>query len=46
MSSGAKGEAGKVGGWGANENRMAVRAQQPESEKGVDPFDKFFHPVW
>jgi DNA uptake protein ComE-like DNA-binding protein len=35
----------KVGGWGANENRMATRAQQPESEKGVDPFDKFFHPV-
>ena len=34
----------KVGGWGANEDRMAVRAQQPESEKGVDPFDKFFHP--
>ncbi|HJY20988.1 MAG TPA: thermonuclease family protein, partial [Chthoniobacterales bacterium] len=24
----------KVGGWGANENRMAIRAQQPESEKG------------
>jgi endonuclease YncB( thermonuclease family)/predicted flap endonuclease-1-like 5' DNA nuclease len=35
----------KVGGWGANENRMAIRAQQPESEKGIDPFDKFFHPV-
>ena len=34
----------KVGGWGANENRMAIRAQQPESEKGIDPFDKFFHP--
>src|SRR5205809_288337 len=34
----------KVGGWGANEDRMAGRAQQPESEKGVDPFDKFFHP--
>ena len=35
----------KVGGWGANENRMAIRAQQSESEKGIDPFDKFFHPV-
>ncbi|PYK99065.1 MAG: hypothetical protein DME32_13325 [Verrucomicrobia bacterium] len=35
----------KVGGWGANENRMATRAQQPESEKGIDPFDKFFHPA-
>jgi competence protein ComEA len=35
----------KVGGWGANENRMAIRAQQPASEKGIDPFDKFFHPA-
>ena len=35
----------KVGGWGANENRTAIRAQQPESEKGIDPFDKFFHPA-
>jgi competence protein ComEA len=35
----------KVGGWGANENRMTIRAQQPESEKGIDPFDKFFHPA-
>src|SRR4029450_2573774 len=35
----------KVGGWGANENRMVERAQQPESEKGIDPFDKFFHPA-
>src|SRR5205823_2843059 len=34
-----------VGGWGANENRMTTRAQQPESEKGIDPFDKFFHPT-
>lgn len=34
----------KVGGWGANEGRIAVRAKEPESEKGVDPFDKFFHP--
>src|SRR5437764_5692412 len=35
----------KVGGWGANEKRMATRAQQPESEKGIDPFDKFLHPA-
>src|SRR5438105_8124110 len=35
----------KVGGWGANEERMTARAQQPESEKGIDPFDKFFHPA-
>ena len=34
----------KVGGWGVNEERMVVRAKGPESEKGVDPFDKFFHP--
>jgi competence protein ComEA len=34
----------KVGCWGANENRMTIRAQLPESEKGIDPFDKFFHP--
>jgi len=26
----------KVGGWGASENRMAIRAQQPESEKGIE----------
>jgi competence protein ComEA len=24
---------------------MTARAQQPESEKGIDPFDKFFHPA-
>jgi len=35
----------KVGGWGANEDRMAIRAEQPESEKGIDPFDKFFRPA-
>jgi DNA uptake protein ComE-like DNA-binding protein len=35
----------KVGGWGANEERITVRAQRPESEKGIDPFDKFFHPA-
>ena len=34
----------KVGGWGVSENRMLVRADKPESEKGIDPFDKFFHP--
>jgi competence protein ComEA len=40
-----KAKRGKVGGWGANEERITVRAQQPESEKGIDPFDKFFHPA-
>src|SRR5881396_2026432 len=35
----------KVGGWGTNEERITARAQQPESEKGIDPFDKFFHPA-
>lgn len=35
----------KVGGWGADDGRMQVRAQQPESEKGIDPFDRFFHPA-
>ena len=35
----------KVGGWGANEDRITARAQQPESERGIDPFDKFFHPA-
>lgn len=35
----------KVGAWGANDNRMTTRAQHPESEKGIDPFDKFFHPA-
>jgi competence protein ComEA len=35
----------KVGAWGANEERIAVRASQAESEKGIDPFDKFFHPT-
>ena len=40
-----KGKREKVGGWGANENRMTIRAQLPESEKGIDPFDKFFHPA-
>jgi competence protein ComEA len=40
-----KAKRGKVGAWGANENRIAIRAQQPESEKGIDPFDKFFHPA-
>src|SRR5437660_323702 len=35
----------KIGGWGANEERITARAQQPESEKGIDPFDKLFHPA-
>jgi len=35
----------RVGGWAANEELMTVRAHQPESEKGIDPFDKFFHPA-
>jgi len=35
----------RVGGWGTNEERITARAQQPESEKGIDPFDKFFHPA-
>ncbi len=26
----------KIGGWGANEERMTVRAQQPESERGIE----------
>lgn len=34
----------KVGGWGARVGRMTKRAQAPESAKGVDPFDAFFHP--
>ena len=34
----------KVGGWGAKEGRMMSRAQAPESTRGVDPFDSFFHP--
>ena len=34
----------KVGGWGTNEGRILARAQHPESEKSIDPFDKFFHP--
>lgn len=34
----------KVGGWGAGEGRIATRASQPESAKGVDPFDTFFNP--
>lgn len=34
----------KVGGWGTKEGRMMTRAQAPESTRGVDPFDAFFHP--
>src|SRR5438876_11318200 len=33
----------KVGGWGGQEERITARAQQTESEKGIDSFDKFFH---
>ena len=41
MQAGAKGE--KVGGWGANFNRMNARSQK-EGGKPYDPFDSFFHP--
>jgi len=34
----------KVGAWGTNEGRILARAQHPEGEKSIDPFDKFFHP--
>jgi len=34
----------KIGGWGTSEGRMLTRARDAESEKSVDPFDKFFHP--
>lgn len=40
-----KAKAEKVGGWGVDEGRIQVRAQQAESEKGIDPFDKFFRPA-
>lgn len=33
----------KVGGWAVHEGRMAVRSQDLESGKGIDPFDQFFH---
>jgi DNA uptake protein ComE-like DNA-binding protein len=33
----------KVGGWGANEDRMTARAEEPESAKGVDPFKTSLH---
>jgi DNA uptake protein ComE-like DNA-binding protein len=39
-----KARAEKVGGWGVDDGRMEVRAQEAESRKGIDPFDKFFHP--
>jgi competence protein ComEA len=35
----------RVGGWGVKEERITARAEQPESEKGIDPFDKFFRPA-
>ena len=28
----------KIGGWGANDDRITNRAEEPESAKGVDPF--------
>ena len=40
MQAGAKGE--KVGGWGANFNRMNARSQK-EGGKPYDPFDSFCH---
>src|SRR5438046_9309487 len=33
----------KVGGWGANEERITARAQQPKSEKGIHPLDNLCH---
>src|SRR6478672_2107376 len=35
----------RVGGWGANEERMTARAEEPESEQGIDQSDKFLHPA-
>ena len=40
----AKAKQERVGGWGIEAKRMAVRADQPLSGRGVDPFDAFFHP--
>lgn len=34
----------KVGAWAMKEGRAPARAKQPESEKGKDPFNNFFHP--
>jgi endonuclease YncB( thermonuclease family) len=34
----------KVGGWAMKEGLAPKRAKAPESEKGIDPFDAFFHP--
>lgn len=34
----------KVGGWAIKEGLPPTRSKEPESEKGVDPFDAFFHP--
>jgi competence ComEA-like helix-hairpin-helix protein len=39
----AKAKQERVGGWGIESKRMAVRADQPLSGRGVDPFDSFFH---
>src|SRR5207248_10861823 len=32
-------------GWGVTKYRIPPRTQQPERERGIDPFDKFFHPA-
>ena len=34
----------KVGGWGVKAGRIAARAKEAESTRGIDPFDAFFHP--
>lgn len=33
----------KVGGWGVEAGRIAARAKEAESARGIDPFDSFFH---
>ena len=40
----AKARSEKVGAWGAPVGRLTARAKDPDSAKGVDPFDAFFHP--
>jgi DNA uptake protein ComE-like DNA-binding protein len=39
-----KAEQEKVGGWAIKEGLPPARSKEPESEKGVDPFNAFFHP--
>jgi endonuclease YncB( thermonuclease family)/predicted flap endonuclease-1-like 5' DNA nuclease len=34
----------KVGGWAIKEGLPPTRSKEAESEKGIDPFDAFFHP--